>query len=388
MFWEGAVFASRCIILAVKNNKTRGNSFFGKIRSWWRYVLAHELLLALLCSLVIICLTVGLGLQRDKITTPNSWAPSHYLSEPNNHLSFLASWDGRGYISIATNGYTPGLANYFPLYPLLAHIVHEVVGSALYSALLVSWASLVGAAYFYIKIIKRFFKVDDNVEALKGLALFLLYPTGIFLIAAFTESLFAFVSLAAIYFALKRRYLLSGLFALFATAAHINGLLTLLFVLMILYEEREKLINIAQTFIIGGMGIVGYMIYLKVKFHHALEFITQQRKLHGWFQHTILSGLSHINPLEYLFALLIIITIIYWWPRRKSFAIYSGLYLLIPIIGGTIGGFTRYTLMVFPLQFMIFDVFRKKSFGYAIVLAILAIGWAFFTIGFSAGYIG
>jgi Gpi18-like mannosyltransferase len=266
--------------------------------------------------------------------------------------------------------------------------VHEVVGSALYSALLVSWASLVGAAYFYIKIIKRFFKVDDNVEALKGLALFLLYPTGIFLIAAFTESLFAFVSLAAIYFALKRRYLLSGLFALFATAAHINGLLTLLFVLMILYEEREKLINIAQTFIIGGMGIVGYMIYLKVKFHHALEFITQQRKLHGWFQHTILSGLSHINPLEYLFALLIIITIIYWWPRRKSFAIYSGLYLLIPIIGGTIGGFTRYTLMVFPLQFMIFDVFRKKSFGYAIVLAILAIGWAFFTIGFSAGYIG
>jgi len=44
--------------------------------------------------------------------------------------------------------------------------------------------------------------------------------------------------------------------------------------------------------------------------------------------------------------------------------------------------------MIFPLQFMIFDVLRKKSFGYAMVLAILAIGWTFFTIGFSAGYIG
>jgi len=37
---------------------------------------------------------------------------------------------------------------------------------------------------------------------------------------------------------------------------------------------------------------------------------------------------------------------------------------------------------------MIFDVFRKKSFGYGIVLAIMAIGWAFFTIGFSGGWIG
>jgi hypothetical protein len=157
---------------------------------------------------------------------------------------------------------------------------------------------------------------------------------------------------------------------------------------MILYEEREKLINIVQTFIIGMLGIIGYMIYLKIKFHNALDFITQQRATHDWLHHTLLPELAHINPLEYLFALAVIITVIYWWPRRKSFAIYSGLYLLIPIIGGTIGGFTRYTLMVFPLQFMIFDVFRKKSFGYAIVLAILAIGWAFFTIGFSAGYIG
>jgi len=155
------------------------------------------------------------------------------------------------------------------------------------------------------------------------------------------------VSLAAIYFALKKRYLLSGLFALFATAAHINGLLSLLLVLMILYEEREKLINIVQTFIIGMLGIVGYMIYLRVKFHNALEFLTQQRKLHGWLQHSIFTELSHINPTEYLFAALVIITVIYWWPRRKSFAIYSGLYLLIPIIGGTIGGFSRYTLMVF-----------------------------------------
>ena len=370
------------------DTRKSNNNFSKRLSLVFKYIAKNELLLAVASVLIIVCLTVGLGLQRDKITTPNPWVPSHYLSEPNNHLSFLASWDGNGYISIAKSGYTSPLTNYFPLYPVLIHVVNKVISSPLYSALLVSWASLVGAVYFYIKIIKRYFKISDNKEALKAVAIFLLYPTGIFLIAAYTESIFAFVSLAAIYFALKKRYLLSGLFALFATAAHINGLLTLLLVLLILYEERVKLINIVQTLVIGMLGIAGYMVYLKIKFHNALDFITQQRATHDWLHHTLLPELAHINPLEYLFALAVIITAIYWWPRRKSFAIYSGLYLLIPIIGGTIGGFSRYTLMVFPLQFMIFDVFRKKSFGYAIVLAILAIGWAFFTIGFSAGYIG
>jgi len=372
----------------VDKAKTSGNKFLKKLCVWWKCISDHEFLLALLSAIVIVCLTVGLGLQRDKISSPNPWVPSHYLSEPNNHLSFLANWDGKGYISIAEHGYTTTLTNYFPLYPILIRAVNKVISSPLYSALLVSWSSLVGAVYFYIKIIKKFFKVDGNIEALKGLALFLLYPTGIFLIAAYTEGVFAFVTLAAIYFALKKRYLLTGIFALLATAAHINGLLTLLLVLMILYEEREKLINIAKTLIIGILSIIGYMIYLRVKFHNTLDFITQQRATHDWLHHTLLPELAHINPLEYLFALAVIITAIYWWPRRKSFAIYSLLYLLIPIIGGTIGGFTRYSLMIFPLQFMIFDVLRKKSFGYAMVLAILAIGWTFFTIGFSAGYIG
>jgi hypothetical protein len=99
--------------------KTSRNSFLKRLRSWWEYVLAHEFLLSLVCVLVIVCLTVGLGLQKDKITLPNPWVPSHYLSEPANHLSFLANWDAKGYISIAKNGYTPGLTNYFPLYPIL-----------------------------------------------------------------------------------------------------------------------------------------------------------------------------------------------------------------------------------------------------------------------------
>jgi hypothetical protein len=87
--------------------------------------------------------------------------------------------------------------------------------------------------------------------------------------------------------------------------------------------------------------------------------------------------------------LAILWTTIYWWKRRKSFAVYSGLYLLIPLVGGQFGGYPRYTLMVFPLQFMLFDYFRDKKFALmpSVVLIFFAIGWAYILLQFAAGYV-
>lgn len=363
-------------------------NYLKKLDYLLNYIYKHELLLSIIVVIVMVTITIGLGIQRNHIVPINSWTPSHYYGEPNNRLSFLANWDGGGYISIAKHGYSSGLTNLFPLYPLLIHIINKILSSPLISGLLISWFSLIGAIYFYIKIIKNYFNIQDNLEALRGVLIFLLYPSAIFLIANYTESLFAFLSLGAIYFALKHKYLYSGLFCLFATATHINGLFTLLLVLLILFEEKEKLINIAKTFLIGIMGIIGYMIFLKVKFKNALEFLSQQKAHHGWLQHTIIPVLAHINPIEYLFILLIIISIIYWWPRRKSFAIYSFLFLLIPIAGGTFGGFTRYTLMIFPLQLMIFKLTQKKVLVFGLCLALITIGWTYFALQFIGGFTG
>ena len=368
--------------------KTYLSGLRNSIKPLLRNTSKNILLLSLICVIIVICLGVGLGLQKDKVLPSNPWSPSLYLTKPDNRLNFLANLDGKAYISISQHGYTTeSQASYFPLYPLVIYLVNIIIHTPLYSALVVSWASLVGAVYFYIKIIKDYFKISDNIEALKGVALFLLYPTGVFLIASYTESLFGFLSLGAIFFALKKKYLLTGLFTLFVTATHINGLLILLLVLMILYEEHEKLINIVKTFFLGIIGIGSFMLFLKIKYNNALDFITQQRLVHGWFEQSILPKLLHINPLEYLFVALILLTTIYWWHRRKSFAIYSLIYLLIPVVGGTFGGFTRYTLMIFPLQFMIFDVLRNKSFGYALCLSSFAIGWGFFVLQFAGGFI-
>lgn len=148
------------------------------------------------------------------------------------------------------------------------------------------------------------------------------------------------------------------------------------------------MINIVKTLVVGLIGIGGYMFYLYLKFNDPIEFITQQKNEHGWLKHSLLSILGQINSLEYIFGLMIIITAIYWWNKRKSFAVYSLLYLMVPIAGGTFGGFTRYTLMVFPMQFMLFELLRRRSLAYGIVMAITTVGWTFFAIGYMGGYLG
>ncbi len=350
------------------------------------FVLLHEWLLALGLTLSVILIGFAMGLENDKIISVNHQLV-HYTSEPGNKLSLLANWDGVHYISIALHGYnTISQAGFFPLYPLLISILHALISSPLVSALLISWVCLVGAIYFYLKIIKLYFKVSSNTEALKAAMLFLFFPSGVYLLAVYTESLFALLSLGAIYYALQRKYIKVALLAMLATATHINGVFLLLLVALILIEEKERIRNVFITLGVGSLGLISYMAYLLFHYHNPLEFIKAQ-KGHHWLQGSIISKLGSFGAIDYLMLLAILWTTIYWWKRRKSFAIYSGLYLLIPLIGGQFGGYPRYVLMIFPLQFMLYEYFRNKGFVYTAILMLFAIGWAYVLLQFAAGYI-
>ena len=351
------------------------------------YIINHELLLSLLVVIISVAVGSFLGYQSNKNIISNPINLVHYSLEPYYRLSFLANWDGVRYISIANHGYSiPFLTGFFPLYPILILVVSKLLGSALVSALIISWVCLFGAIYYYIKIIKLYFKLNDNIEALKGTLLFVLFPSGVYLIAAYTESLFALLSLAAIYYAFKRRYILVGLFSMFATATRINGAFVLLLVAIILFEEKEKLKNIFITLVIGIIGLLSYILFLMTKFKNPLEFIGAQKD-HHWLQSSLLSKLSTIAAIDYFLLIAVVWTTVYWWKRRKSFAIYSASFLLIPLVGGQFGGFPRYCIMLFPMQFMLFEYFRKKTFVYTLILIFFAISWTYILLQYSAGYV-
>jgi Gpi18-like mannosyltransferase len=350
---------------------------------------SNTFLVALLLAVTVIIVGVGLGWENNKIVPINPAKSAHYTLEPSNHLSFMSDWDGPLYLDIAHHGYTDKIeANFFPLYPLTVRVVNTFVNSLVDSGLLVAWVCLVGAIYFYLKIIKQLYGIKDNLEAVRGALFFVLFPTGIFLLATYTESLFAFLALGAIYCALRKKYIPAGLFAILATATHVDGVFVVLLIGLLLAEKQVRAIKIAASMILGSLGIVSYMIWQKIRFNNPLEFIIAQKN-HSWLNFDLTHLASIFGSFNGLFILLLLVSVIYWWPRRKSFSLYSLLYASIVFISGKdLGGIGRYTLVAFPLQLMLYDYFRTKKIGYPLVLALSAILWTFFTLRYAGGYTG
>jgi Gpi18-like mannosyltransferase len=355
-----------------------------------KQILKRDFLIAIIIGLSIIGVGVFFGWYNNEVVIKNPDISAHYSLEPNNQLSFMSNWDGPDYLKIAKNGYqTVGNTNFFPLYPFLIRLLSHLISSPLDAALIISWLSFIGAIYFYLKIIKHVFDIKDNVEATRGLLFFILFPTAVFFLATYTESLFAFLALGSLYYALQRKYWQSALFALFCTATHVTGIFLLALIVMTLWEQKAKLIEIAGTAVIGSLGLLSYMFYLQHAFHRPLAFITSQ-KSHGWL--TVSSKYSaligSVDLFSTIFIILLIISVIYWWNKRKSFSVYSLFFLLIPIVGKQFGGFNRYVLMAFPVQLMIYAYARHRKLAYPIIIVFFAISWAYFLFQYAGGYVG
>lgn len=352
----------------------------------------NDYVLAIAVAAAVIVIGVFFGWYNNRVVLTYPYPHFHYTAEPHNPLSFLSNWDGPDYLSIVKSGYS-GLrqANFFPLYPIVIIIVHLIISSVLDSALLVSWASFVGALYFYIKIVKRLFNVSETSELLRALTFFVLFPTGVFLFATYTESLDAMLSLGAIYFALERRWWLAAPLAMLASATHITGMAAVVAVAVILWEQKERWYKILASLAIGSLGLLAYMIFLLRRFHDPLAFLHSQEQIHGWLRSGFSNLLQTVDAFDVLFIVLLGLTMWYWWRRRKSFAVYSLLFLLIPFVGRQFGGFNRYALMAFPLQFMLYDFFRTKKApkaAFPYVAALLAVAWTYVLLQYAGGYVG
>lgn len=345
-------------------------------------------ILSFILAFGLISTATFMGYENNKVVLLNPDPHAHYLNEPSNKLSILSNWDGPNYLNIEQHGYTSeAQTNFFPLYPLIIYVVNQIIVSPLDSALLVSWFFFVLALYYYLKIVKEIFHIDENLEAVRAIIFFMFFPSAIFLIATYTESLFAALALSSIYYAIKNKYLLSAVLVSLATLTHINGVFVTLLIALILYENRLKLIKIFWALVISSIGLLSYMFYLYSRYHNALAFLSAQKK-HGWLQHTLLSSLGGMGWLNIIMILLILVSAWHWWNKKRSFAIYSLLFLIIPIVGGQFGGFNRYVLMEFPVQLMLYDKLKNTRYAFSIALIATTILWTYFVFQYAGGYVG
>lgn len=354
-------------------------------------IVNNNFYLASLITLLFILLTVSFGAYSNLSIPANPDPLAHYQGNPSS-LSFLAEWDSPHYLQIASHGYAKNqdLTAFFPAYPLAIYLVSSLINNPLIAGLIISWLCLFGAIYFLIKIFQHFEIHNKTSQAgLLAMLSFLFYPTAIFYVAVYSESLMVFMGLASLYFSLKHRFLLASLFCLVASATHPDGLVFSLLVAMMAYEAHQKIKHIIGYLIISFSGLFGYMFYLSMTMHNALDFIKAQ-KGNSWLSSHYLSVIGKsITPLDLLILAVLAYSCYYFYKNGpKSFSVFSAIYFLLPFVGGNFAGFPRYSLMVLPLYILIYKKVVSKPLLYSLCLVISTLLWAYFVIRFSAGYTG
>jgi hypothetical protein len=194
-----------------------------------------------------------------------------------------AHWDGVWYVRVAAHGYqTVRSSAFFPLYPYIVRYTRFLFGSYQVAGILVSLACFIGACMLLYRLLSD----DFGKRVAFGAVLFMsLFPTSFFFQAVYRESLFLLVSVACFYFARRSHWLTAGLMGLLACLTHAGGILLMIPVAVMVFEQsrsttgwdRHCLVRGAAGLLLIPLGLVIYMGVLAQAFGQPLAFLHVQQ---------------------------------------------------------------------------------------------------------------
>jgi hypothetical protein len=388
-----------------------------------------------------------------------AWS-AYRTAGPEHHFGFLdgPTWldawfhgDSGWYYGIADAGYfyVPGSQSsiaFFPAYPLAVHAVGLLLGNDWSTAAgLVTLVSAAGAVALFADWVRS--RVSPRT-AVVAVALLLVYPYSFFLYGSgYSDALFLLTALGSFALLERRHYVLAGLVGILATGGRPVGIAVLVglavrAVELIAEERAARPLALAgvggghgpavdpapagsggpvplrelwaalpavrwrqAALLVSGAGLVGWMIYLGVRFGDPLAFVAVQ-EAPGWnqgsgpytwfkvvFVGTLVKGMWPTivlllpQALACLAAVLLLRTA---WRRfgwgYTAFAVVS---LAIPIIGTKdFMGAGRYTLAAFPViaaAAVVLTDSRRPRWLLPVVLVVLAAGLCVATVAFVHG---
>lgn len=306
----------------------------------------------------------------------------------------FGNFDGVHYLRIATMGYESSQYSqaFFPLYPKLIEVLSPVNMEFITGLILSNiFFVLTLFAIYYL------FRIDSShTKSLKSVIFLLAVPTSFYLGAVYAESLLIFLSVLSLIFIRKKEYIKAGFFIALASATKIFGLVLILpLIVEIIFSFKKGEIKIfSEEFIkalfglmIAPIGIIAYMVYLKLYFDNPLYFFNSQPLFGAQrgtdfvllpqvmfrylkiFITTPIFSLPFFNSVLEFFAMIIslIIAILAYKKIRLSYWIFILGCLIIPTLTGTLSSMPRYILMNFLL--IPFIVERAgKFFNYVLFL--------------------
>ncbi|MFF1547649.1 hypothetical protein [Streptomyces sp. NPDC058291] len=189
----------------------------------------------------------------------------------------LASWDGWWYEQVAAHGYHPALvpvpgatgpitvegnsAAFFPLYPALMRLVHEVTGLGLYGAgMSVSVVASFAAALGVHAVAAR---LGGRRAGLVAAGLWAVWPGSGVEWAVYSDSLYVALAVWACHAVLSRRWITAGLLTCVAglnrpTAAALIAAVAVA-ALLALHRRRDGVLRPAAAIVVAPIGLLAYL---------------------------------------------------------------------------------------------------------------------------------
>lgn len=325
--------------------------------------------------------------------------------KPHFDWQIWLQWDAVHYLAIAEKGYVTDIVAgnapaFFPLYPLMIRALTEIGIDPLHAGLLISAiATFVASVYLY-----RLAELH-GFDGERSVVYALLFPTGVFLVAPYTEALFLAGAVPAFYYALRGKPWQAALFTAIAVGTRTVGLFVLLGVALELARKAwpswKKLAAAVAAMVAASLPFWAYGLYLQQVRGSFWEFMTVQKQ--GWgrdfigFTDGFLTtwrtwegdyGANIIFTwrLEIVFAALSLGLLIWlMWRGYLGYSIYVGATLLIGLSNAWYYSTPRLALAFFPFAFLIAALVgtRERAHTYTVLAlsAVAAVGTVAYTRG-------
>lgn len=345
-------------------------------------------------------------------------------------LGALCRYDGNWYLGIVTEGYSydparPSSVAFFPAYPLAARVVVALVGCRPEVGTLFVAHTFFAATFVLLHAYVRMRAANGRPGPPPELVLlvFAMFPTTFFFRLGYTESMFAFWCVLAL-FGWERGWhpMWLALIAGAAIATRAPGAALGLVVLADLWRRSPSTGRFVRDVLIYGpvcgWGLIAYVLFQWHVFDEPLAFAKTQQYWnshpgqtpagavvslltfepvwdtyypgsarwwagHDFYNHTPFS-LQMANPVYFILSCAAVGW--GWWKRRLTVAellLAAGL-LFIPYLTraypNSMGSFGRFCAVVMPMYLVFGDWLRRLSAGWvglvAAVLAVWLIGYA------------